>query len=70
MLASFLKSISNDYLISFETDSINRQMIIRVEKGIIRKKAIVEYECLSYEERIISAIKDAIDKIERGKNDG
>jgi hypothetical protein len=63
MLPTFLKSISDEYEISFRTDSIRRWLFIRVQKHFAYTETFVEYDHLSDELYVIRAIQDTIARL-------
>lgn len=64
MLSSYLKSISDEYEITFRTDPQRKWMIVTIRKDFIFKEVIIDYINLSDEEFVTDCIRTAINNLE------
>jgi hypothetical protein len=68
MLSNFLKTIDPAYKIEFRTDRGRDLLIVRVTRGFLFKEAMISYEFLCDEQRIIKVIRDTIDLLDDAFN--
>lgn len=64
MLASFLKSIADDYKIEFRNDVERRLLIVKITRGFLYKEVYISFESLSDEQYIVRVIRETVKSLE------
>ena len=62
MLSSYLKSISDEYEITFRTDPNRKWMIVTIRKDFLYKEVIINYVNLSDEEFVTDCIRNVVNR--------
>lgn len=70
MLASFLKSVGDEYNIEFRTDRESHLLIVKITRGFLYKETYISYGLLSDEQHIVRAIRNTVKLLEDAYSNG